>query len=32
MKNVIIIIQGDHRESLLQEIKQQGYNVKLAGG
>jgi translation initiation factor 1 len=32
MKNGIIIIQGDHRETLLQEIKQQGYNVKLAGG
>lgn len=32
MKNGIIIIQGDHRETLLKEIKQQGYNVKLAGG
>ena len=28
----IIIIQGDHRETLLKEIKQQGYTVKLAGG
>jgi hypothetical protein len=25
-------IQGDHREILLNEIKQQGYKVKLAGG
>ena len=32
MKNGVIIIQGDHRETLLQEIKQQGYNVKFAGG
>ena len=28
----VIIIQGDHRETLLDEIKQQGYNVKLAVG
>jgi translation initiation factor 1 (eIF-1/SUI1) len=32
MKNGVIVIQGDHRETLLKEIKQQGYNVKLAGG
>jgi translation initiation factor 1 len=32
VKDGIIIIQGDHRETLLKEIKQQGYNVKLAGG
>lgn len=28
----IVLIQGDHRETLLKEIKQQGYTVKLAGG
>jgi translation initiation factor 1 len=32
VKDDIIIIQGDHRETLLKEIKQQGYTVKLAGG
>ena len=32
VKDGVIIIQGDHRESLLNEIKQQGYTVKLAGG
>ena len=32
IKDGVIIIQGDHREILLNEIKQQGYNVKLAGG
>jgi translation initiation factor 1 len=32
VKDGVIIIQGDHRETLLDEIKQQGYNVKLAGG
>jgi translation initiation factor 1 len=32
VKDGIIIIQGDHRETLLKEIKQQGYTVKLAGG
>jgi translation initiation factor 1 len=32
VKDGVIIIQGDHRETLLEEIKQQGYNVKLAGG
>ena len=31
MKNDVIIIQGDHRETLRKEIKQHGYNVKLAG-
>jgi len=31
-KGGVIIIQGDHRETLLQEIEQQGYTVKLAGG
>lgn len=32
VKDGIIIIQGDHREVLLNEIKQHGYTVKLAGG
>ena len=32
VKEGIIIIQGDHRETLLQEIKKQGYTVKLTGG
>ena len=32
VKDGIIIIQGDHRETLLKEIKQQGHTVILAGG
>jgi len=32
VKDGIIIIQGDHRETLQKEIKQQGYTVKLDGG
>ncbi len=32
VKDGIIIIQGDHRETLLKEIKQHGYTVILAGG
>ncbi len=32
VKDGIIIIQGDHRETLLDEIRKQGYTVKLAGG
>lgn len=32
IKDGVIIIQGDHRETLLNEIKQQGYTVKVAGG
>jgi len=32
VKDGIIIIQGDHRETLLDEIKKRGYAVKLAGG
>jgi translation initiation factor 1 len=32
VKDGVIIIQGDNRETLLKEIKKQGYNVKLAGG
>ena len=32
VKDGVIIIQGDHRETLLNEIKKEGYTVKLAGG
>jgi translation initiation factor 1 len=32
VKDGVIIIQGDHRETLLNEIKLQGYTAKLAGG
>ena len=32
VKNGVIIIQGDHREILLDQIEKQGYTVKLAGG
>jgi translation initiation factor 1 len=32
VKEGAILIQGDHRETLLKEIKQQGYTVKIAGG
>jgi translation initiation factor 1 len=32
VKDRIIIIQGDHREILLSELKKRGYTVKLAGG
>jgi translation initiation factor 1 len=32
VKNGTIIIQGDHRNALLSELKQQGYTAKLAGG
>ncbi|MFC1815734.1 translation initiation factor Sui1 [Thermodesulfobacteriota bacterium] len=31
VKDGVIIIQGDHRETLLQAVKKQGYTVKLAG-
>ena len=32
VKEGIIIIQGDHRDTLLSELKKQGYTAKLAGG
>ncbi len=32
IKDGVIIIQGDNRDFLLQEIKKMGYNVKIAGG
>ncbi|MBI9075487.1 MAG: translation initiation factor Sui1 [Desulfatibacillum sp.] len=32
VKDGVIIIQGDHRDALLEAIAQHGYKVKLAGG
>lgn len=32
VKSGTIIIQGDHRESILEMLKEKGYQVKLAGG
>ena len=32
VKDGIIIMQGDHRNVLLSELKKQGYTAKLAGG
>ncbi|UCH19967.1 MAG: translation initiation factor Sui1 [Deltaproteobacteria bacterium] len=32
VKDNMIIIQGDHRGTLLKLLKEQGYKVKLAGG
>ena len=32
VKDDVIVIQGDHRETLLSELKNQGYTVKFAGG
>jgi translation initiation factor 1 len=32
VKDGIIIIQGDHRETLLSELKKKEYTVKLTGG
>jgi translation initiation factor 1 len=32
VKDGIIIIQGDHRETLLLELKKQGFTAKIAGG
>ena len=32
MKDGIIIIQGDHRETLLSELKKHGFTAKIAGG
>ena len=32
VKDGDIVIQGDHRDILLSEIKKQGYKVKIAGG
>ncbi len=32
VKEGVIIIQGDHRQTILEEIKKQGYKATLAGG
>lgn len=32
IKSGVVEIQGDHRETLLQLIKAEGYSAKLAGG
>lgn len=32
VKDGVIEIQGDHRELLVEELKQRGWRVKLAGG
>ena len=32
VKDGVIVIQGDHRETLLKVIKEHGYGVTLAGG
>ena len=32
LKDGVIEIQGDHRQKILEELKKQKYNVKLAGG
>lgn len=32
VKDGVILIQGDHRQTLLDEIKKHGYAAKLAGG
>ena len=32
VKEGIIEIQGDHRDTLMEELKKQGYNVKRSGG
>lgn len=32
VKDGVIVIQGDHRQTLLDEMKNRGYTAKLAGG
>ncbi len=32
VKDGVIIIQGDHRDALLSELKKQGFKAKIAGG
>ena len=32
IKDGVIVIQGDHRETLAREIQAQGFHVKLTGG
>jgi len=32
VKDGVIVIQGDHRESLIVELKNRGFKAKVAGG
>lgn len=32
VKDGVIIIQGDHRDTLVVELKNQGFNIKISGG
>jgi translation initiation factor 1 len=32
VKDGVVVIQGDHRQTLLDELRKQGYSAKLAGG
>jgi translation initiation factor 1 len=32
LKDGVVIIQGDHRQTLLSEIQKEGFTVKLSGG
>ena len=32
VKDSVIIIQGDHRDTLVVDLKNQGFNVKISGG
>jgi translation initiation factor 1 len=32
VKDGVIVIQGDHRQTLLDEIRKHGYTAKIAGG
>ena len=32
VKDGVIIIQGDHRETLITELKSRGFKAKIAGG
>jgi translation initiation factor 1 len=32
VKDGVIMIQGDHRKTLITELKNRGYKVKIAGG
>ena len=32
VKNGVILIQGDHRDTLIAELKNRGFKAKIAGG
>jgi len=32
VKDGVVIIQGDHRQTILEAVRKQGYTAKLAGG